>query len=212
MGLIQTLASLRKRRSEEVSWMNTDASQAQAAGGPDKSQPSADTEVARLTQALAESEEKAKSHWDQYLRSLAELDNVRKRAQRDIEQAHRFGLEKLVAELLPVRDSLELAVQAQAADVASLQQGQEATLQLLTRALEKLGVTLISPQGAPFDPVRHEAMLAQESAQPADSVLQVLQVGYELNGRVLRPARVIVAKPADAPAPPAGDAAPAEGA
>ena len=154
-------------------------------------------ELERLQQALIEADERAKSHWEQYVRAAAELDNVRKRAQRDIEAANRYGLEKFAAELLPVRDSLELAVQnAQRADVKSLREGQEATLQLLSRALEKLGVTVIDPLGEPFDPARHEAMLAQESctAEP-NSVLQVLQPGYELNGRVLRPARVIVAKP-----------------
>jgi molecular chaperone GrpE len=127
---------------------------------------------------------------------VAELDNVRKRAQRDIESANRYGLEKLAQELLPVRDSLELAVQnADRADPASLKSGQEATLALLTRALDKFGVTPIEPAGEPFDPGRHEAMLAQDSATAEpNSVLQVIQPGYELNGRLLRPARVIVAK------------------
>jgi molecular chaperone GrpE len=153
-------------------------------------------ELERLQQALSESEERAKSHWEQYLRALADLDNVRKRAQRDIESANRYGLEKLAQELLPVRDSLELAVQnAGRADVASLKSGQEATLALLAKALEKFGVRVIDPQGEPFDPERHEAMMAQESATAEpNSVLQVVQPGYELNGRLLRPARVIVAK------------------
>ena len=153
-------------------------------------------EVERLQQALADAEERAKSHWEQYLRAVAELDNVRKRAQRDIEAANRYGLEKFASELLPVKDSLELAVQnAGRADADSLRQGQEATLQLLSRALDKLGVTLIDPLGEPFDPERHEAMMAKESgtAEP-NSVLQVVQPGYELNGRLLRPARVIVSK------------------
>ena len=150
----------------------------------------------RLQQALSESEERAKSHWEQYLRAVAELDNVRKRAQRDIESANRYGLEKLAQELLPVKDSLELAVQnAPRQDPRSLQEGLEATLQLLDRALQKLGVAVIDPRGEPFDPARHEAMMTQESttAEP-NSVLQVVQPGYELNGRLLRPARVIVAK------------------
>jgi molecular chaperone GrpE len=153
-------------------------------------------ELERLQQALADSEERARSHWEQYLRAVAELDNVRKRVQRDIEAANRYGLEKFAAELLPVKDSLEQAVQsAPGADARSLREGQEATLQLLTRALEKLGVTVIDPQGEPFDPTRHEAMMAQESATAEpDSVLQVVQPGYELNGRLLRPARVIVAR------------------
>src|SRR3984957_5885954 len=154
-------------------------------------------ELERLQQALAESEERAKSHWAQYLRAVADLDNVRKRAAKDIEAANRYGLEKFAQELLPVRDSLELAVQTaeKAADVRSLKQGQDATLQLLVKALEKLGIVTINPVGEPFDPGRHEAMLAQPSntAEP-NSVLQVIQPGYELNGRLLRPARVIVSK------------------
>lgn len=155
-------------------------------------------EFDRLQQALAEAEDKARANWEQYLRAVAELDNVRKRAQRDIEAANRYGLEKFTGELLPVKDSLELAVQSAArpeADVESLKQGQEATLQLLAKALEKFGVTAVSPLGEPFDPGRHEAMLAQPSttAEP-NTVLQVVQTGYQLNGRLLRPARVIVAK------------------
>src|SRR5579872_5216595 len=112
-------------------------------------------ELERLQQALTESEERSRNHWEQYLRAVADLDNVRKRAQRDIEAANRYGLEKFAAELLPVQDSLQLAVQnAGKADVASLVQGQEATLKLLTRALEKIGVVLIDPLGEPFDPAR----------------------------------------------------------
>jgi molecular chaperone GrpE len=152
-------------------------------------------EVERLQQALADSEERARSHYEQYLRAAAELENVRKRAQRDIESATRYGLERFAAELLPVKDSLEAAVHSAAADARSLREGQQATLQLLSRALEKAGVKLIDPQGEPFDPARHEAMMAQESASAEpNSVLKVVQPGYELNGRLLRPARVIVSR------------------
>jgi len=153
-------------------------------------------ELERLQQALSESEERAKSHWEQYLRAVADLDNVRKRAQRDIESANRYGLEKIAQELLPVRDSLELAVQnAARSDVQHLVAGQQATLALLARALEKFGVRVIDPQGEPFDPEQHEAMMTQESATAEpNSILQVVQPGYELNGRLLRPARVIVAR------------------
>jgi len=167
------------------------------AGAPEQS-ASPLAELERLQQALTEAEERARSHWEQYLRAVAELDNVRKRAQRDIEAANRYGLEKFAAELLPVRDSLELAVQSAGqgeVDARSLKQGQEATLQLLAKALERLGVAPIDPVGEAFDPARHEAMLAQPSASARpDTVLQVVQTGYELNGRVIRPARVIVAK------------------
>ena len=151
-------------------------------------------DLERLTRALADSEERAKSHWEQYLRAVAELDNVRKRAQRDIEAANRYGLEKFAAELLPVSDSLELAVQ-NAGRGDGAREGLEATLKLLSRALERFGITSIDPLGEPFDPSRHEAMMTQESATAEpNSVLKVVQPGYELNGRLLRPARVIVAR------------------
>jgi molecular chaperone GrpE len=146
--------------------------------------------------ALAQAEAKAAENWSSYLRAVAELENVRKRAQRDVENARRYGVEKLATELLPVKDSLELGLEAGAnADAKTLLQGKEATLKLLSRALERFEVTEINPQGEPFDPQLHEAMAAQESgtAEP-DSVLQVVQKGYQLNGRLLRPARVIVAK------------------
>jgi len=153
-------------------------------------------QLERLQQELAQSEERSKNHWDQYLRAVAELDNVRKRAQRDIEAANRYGLEKFVLELLPVKDSLELAVEnAGRADSASVVAGQEATLQLLDKALKKQDVQTLDPLGEPFDPSRHEAMMAQASANAEpNSILKVVQPGYELNGRLLRPARVIIAK------------------
>ena len=169
-----------------------------AEGAEAAASASAPSELERLQQALAEAEERARSHWEQYLRAVAELDNVRKRAQRDIEAANRYGLEKFAAELLPVSDSLELAVQSADSpevDVRRLKQGQQATLQLLAKALERFGVTPINPVGQPFDPTRHEAMMAQEAADAKpNTVLQVVQPGYELNGRVIRPARVVVAK------------------
>ena len=134
---------------------------------------------------------------DQVLRVAAEQENIRKRAARDIEQAHRFALEKFAQELLPVRDSLELAVaNAGKADSASLVAGQEATLKLLARAFDRFSIVGVEPNGEPFDPQRHEAIAMRESnsAEP-QSVLEVVQRGYELNGRLLRPARVVVAKP-----------------
>ena len=164
-------------------------------GMPESASPPA-AELERLQQALTDAEERARGHWEQYLRAVAELDNVRKRAQRDIEAANRYGLEKFVLELLPVKDSLELAVEnAGRADSASLVAGQQATLQLLDKALKGQDVKTLDPLGEPFDPARHEAMMAQPStsAEP-NSILKVVQSGYELNGRLLRPARVIIAK------------------
>ncbi len=180
----------RERRGAEGAG-TPDEAPGEEAGGPL-------TELEQLREALTQAEQRVREQREQYLRAVAELDNVRKRAQRDIEAANRYGLEKFAAELLPVQDSLELAIQSadqREGDFSSLKQGQEATLKLLAKALEKLGVRPIRPLGEPFDPARHEAMLAQESATAApDTVLQVVQSGFELNGRLLRPARVIVAK------------------
>jgi molecular chaperone GrpE len=168
-----------------------------AAGPPDATAGSDATgaDVEALRAALAKAEEGLRTQHEQYLRSAAELDNVRKRAQRDIESAHRYALERFAAELLPVRDSLELGVRnAVQTDPQSVLAGQEATLKLLERAFEKFSIKQIEPSGQRFDPSLHEAVLMQEAPNAApNSVLQVVQSGYELNGRLLRPARVVVA-------------------
>jgi molecular chaperone GrpE len=155
-------------------------------------------EIENLRKAVAQAEENARAQRDLYLRAAAELDNVRKRAQRDIEQANRYAVEEFAAELLPVRDSLELALRNAAnADTETLLAGERATLKLLEHAFEKFSIKQLDPQGQPFDPNQHEAVLMQETdSAPPNSVLQVVQSGYELNGRLLRPARVIVAKAA----------------
>jgi molecular chaperone GrpE len=170
------------------------------ASTPGEAQPvngeSQDLELEQLQKALAEAQQEAGNHKDQYLRTVAEMDNVRKRAQRDVENASRYGLEKFAVELLPVLDSLQGAVSnAARADARSLVEGQEATLKLLVKAFERLNIRQINPTGEPFDPARHEAVMAQDSttAEP-NAVLQVVQPGFELGGRLLRPARVIVAR------------------
>lgn len=171
--------------------MTTTGAQPESA---DDLQPESD--VASLAAALADAEARAKAAQDQSLRMAAELDNVRKRAQRDIESANRYGLEKLAQELLPVRDSLDLAVEnAGKADAASLVEGQKATQRLLAKAFERLDIAELDPVGQPFDPAFHEAMMMQESATAEpNSVLAVVQRGFLLNGRLLRPARVIVSR------------------
>jgi molecular chaperone GrpE len=139
----------------------------------------------------------ARENWEKYLRAVAEIDNVRKRGQRDVENARKFGVERLVEAVLPVRDSIEAALaSAENVDVATLLEGERATLRLLDQALESAGVQEIDPQGEVFDPNKHEAMTVQPSADlPPDTVAMVIQKGYELNERLLRPARVIVAAP-----------------
>jgi molecular chaperone GrpE len=147
-----------------------------------------------LQAALAAAESRALESRDLYMRALAELENVRKRASRDIEQAHKFGLERIAHDLIAVKDSLELGLAA-TASAEALRDGTKATLQLLSKALEKAGLTEIIPQGEQFNPELHEAMVMQPSAEHVpNSITQVVQKGYQLNGRLLRPARVIVAK------------------
>jgi len=150
-------------------------------------------ELERLKSELVAAEERAKNHWEQYLRALAEVDNVRKRGAKDLESTRQFAVEKFAQDLIAVKDSLELGISnAPKADVASLIEGQNATLRLLAKAFEKAQIEEINPEGAAFNPEQHEAMMAQPSDAPANTVLAVIQRGYQLNGRLLRPARVVV--------------------
>jgi molecular chaperone GrpE len=156
--------------------------------------------ASEVTAALAAAEAKAEENRNSYLRALAELDNYRKRTDRELENARKFAIERFAQELVTVGDALEAGISAGAANPAALLQGAEATLRELYRAFEKAGIKVIDPAGQPFDPAWHEAMVAQESReQPPNVVLSVIQKGYSLNGRLLRPARVVVSKaPADA--------------
>ncbi len=153
-----------------------------------------------LDQALA----KADEHWKMYLSAHAEMENLRKRAEREIQNAHKFALERFFGELLPVRDSLEMGLEAATddVDVAKLREGVELTLKQLAAAMEKFGAREVDPLGARFDPSHHEAMamLPTDQAEP-NTVVQVLQKGYLLNDRLIRPAKVLVAQ---APVQPAG--------
>ena len=153
-------------------------------------------EVVDPEAALAAAEAKASESWDRYLRAAAELENVRKRAERDVEKAHKFALERFGKELLAVRDTLEMGLAAadENATVESLLEGKNATLKLLASIMQQFGIEQLDPAGEPFDPELHEAI----SVQPSDdvepgSVVTVVQKGYTLNGRLLRPAMVMVA-------------------
>ena len=134
---------------------------------------------------------------DKALRATAELENIRKRTSRDIENAHKYALERFVNELLPVIDSMELGINASqsAEDIESLREGMDLTLKKLFDCLEKFGVKAIDPAGEKFDPEWHEAVSMQElEGSDAGQVVTVMQKGYELNGRLVRPAMVVVAK------------------
>ena len=166
--------------------------------------PAADAQagVDATVDELSAARAKADEHWQAYLRAVAETENVRKRAARDVEAASRYAIERFAGELLEVRDSLELGIAAGAtADPARLVEGMEATLRLVNRAFEKSGISVLDPAGQPFNPEFHEAMVTQPSADQAPgTVLAVVQKGYVLNGRLLRPARVVIARAPDPPA------------
>jgi molecular chaperone GrpE len=154
-------------------------------------------EVSQLREALEAMRQEIERNRDEALRARAEMDNARKRAQRDVEAAHKFGIERLVEALVPVKDSLDLGLEAaqSASDIKTLQEGMALTQQMFQNALDKLGVTAVNPAGARFDPAQHQAMMMEVSTtvEPG-TVLRVLQQGYSLHERLIRPAMVIVAK------------------
>lgn len=156
-----------------------------------------------LTQLLEDARNKADDHWDQLMRARAEIDNLRKRNQRDLENAHKFALEKFSQDLLQVWDSLELghqAAQDENTDIEKLREGTELTLKLLSDVMERYGIEQIDPLNEPFNPEFHQAMSMQERDDVApNTVVAVVQKGYKLNGRLLRPAMVMVSKAPTAP-------------
>lgn len=167
------------------------------AGTPD---PYADetNEVARLRVQLAEAEAKAGASRDAHLRVLADLDNVRKRAEREIAASSKYGAERLLGQLLGIADSLDLGLAAAEkpdAHVSTLVEGMKLTRKQLTDVLEKNGVSVVDPAGQPFNPEYHEAVTMLESPDvPPNQVLSVMQKGYRLHERLLRPAMVVVAR------------------
>ena len=160
--------------------------------------------IQALEQRIQQAEQKAEDNWQQLLRVQAELANIRKRAERDVEQAHKYALERFCNELLPVVDNLERALDSagsveQSQDMLqALQEGVELTLRSFLDVLKKFQIEQIDPQGEPFNPSYHEAISIQISDELVpNSVMAVLQKGYSLNGRLVRPARVIVSKKAN---------------
>ena len=148
-----------------------------------------------LEDQLRKAEAAAREHQDAWLRAKAENENVRRRAQTDVANAHKYALEGFAAELLAVRDSLEAALATQNATPEALRSGVELTLRQLTSAFEKFAVREISPLGEKFDPHRHQGISMVESDAEPNTVVGVLQKGYALNDRVIRPAMVSIAKP-----------------
>lgn len=171
----------------------TEATAEPAQGDVESSEESDDLEA-----QLAAANARADENWDRLLRMQAEMDNLRKRNTREIENAHKFALDKIATELLGVRDSLENGIKAgqeDDADVAKLQEGSELILKQLTQTMEKFNIIEVNPEGEKFDPDLHQAMTMQEvpDTEP-NTVIAVLQKGYTLNDRLLRPALVMVSK------------------
>lgn len=157
-------------------------------------------DIGELEQKLTASEQKAHENWEKSVRAMAELDNVRRRAERDVANAHKYGNDKFIDALLPIIDSLEQALQAgdeegESSGVAAMKEGVGLTLKLFADVFEKFGVKQLCPLGEKFDPQVHEAisMVPMPDKEP-NTVIDVIQNGYLLNDRVVRPARVIIAK------------------
>ncbi|EGW55557.1 nucleotide exchange factor GrpE [Candidatus Endoriftia persephone] len=156
-----------------------------------------------LVRLLEDARSKADEHWDALVRARAEIENLRKRHERDLENAHKFALDRFTQDLLQVWDSLELghqAAQDENVDVARLREGTELTLKLLNDVMSKNQVEQIDPEGEAFNPEFHQAMSMQErDDMEPNTVVAVVQKGYSLNGRLLRPAMVIVSRAPSAP-------------
>ena len=157
-----------------------------------------DNEELSTEEQLAQAQETIKDYWDQIMRLRAEIENNRKRAERDVENAHKFALKNFVENLLPIIDSMEMGQVAAAADNAtldSIREGSGLTMNMLVQVLERNGLEQIDPLGQVFDPEKHQAisMVENEDAE-SNTIIEVMQKGYALNERLVRPAMVVVTK------------------
>ena len=147
-----------------------------------------------LEDMLKEAERKAQEHYDAWMYAKAEGENIRRRAVEDIGKAQKFAVERFSNEMLAVKDSLEAGLAVETATVESFKSGMELTLKQLVSVFEKFNISEINPVGEKLDPHKHQAIGMLDSDQPANTVVSVMQKGYALNDRVLRPAMVMVAK------------------
>lgn len=164
----------------------------------DESVEAASGDELSLQQELEDSQATVKDYWEQIMRLRADLDNYRKRAARDVENAHKYGLKGFIEELLPVVDSMEMGLNAASGEnvtLESIREGSELTMQMFVQVLEKQGLNQINPLGEKFDPEQHQAigMVDDETAE-SNTVVNVMQKGFSLNDRLVRPAMVMVAK------------------
>ena len=177
----------------------------EAASGQEAGKPEGDTGAARKAEAapgvdeqLRQAEQTAREHHESWLRAKAETENLRKRAQADIANAHKYAVENLAEALLPVRDSLEAALAIENVTLESLKSGVELTLRQLNAVFEKANLREINPVSEKFDPHRHQAMTMVSHEGEPNQVVSVMQKGYLLHERVIRPALVTVSKAKDA--------------
>jgi len=165
--------------------------------------PSQEQLIQELKKELVEAEQKAQENWDKAVRTLAEMENLKKRTQKELEDAHKYALTSFAKELLPVNDSLELGLQAAIGDseeVKKFREGSELTIKQFDTVFKKFNVITVDPLGQPFNAEQHQAVLMQEVEGAApNTVVSVFQKGYMLNGRLLRPAMVVVAKGPEKP-------------
>jgi len=148
-----------------------------------------------IAEQLKTAEKKAEENWELLLRTKAEMENLRRRTQKDLESAHKFALEKFVLELLPIMDSMELGLASENVDADALREGMRLTLNMLQNAFTKFKIDAVDPLEQKFDPELHQAMSMQPSDQlEPNTVMAVMQKGYTLNDRLVRPAMVMVSK------------------
>ena len=171
-------------------------------GGGGEADAAMEPDHAELSGMLEDARSKADEHWNQCLRLQADIENLTRRAERDVANAHKYALDRFAQDLLPVRDSLEMGLSASVqenTDPEKLREGVELTLQMMTGVLEKFGITEVNPENEAFNPDFHQAMSMQERDDVApNTVVTVVQKGYLLNERLIRPAMVIVSKAPDA--------------
>ena len=152
-----------------------------------------------LEAQLEDAQAKATENWENFLRAKAEMDNLRRRNIKDVENAHKYGIEKFVTELLPVIDGMGMGLATEDASAESLREGMELTMSMLEKMMEKLGIEEIDPINEKFDAAKHQAMSMQPNAEvEPKTVIAVMQKGYSLNERLIRPAMVMVSKAVEA--------------
>jgi len=156
------------------------------------------TPIEQLAEQLVTATRKAEENWDKFIRMQAEMENLRRRSEKELQNAHKYALEKFAKELLLVVDSLELGIQAASGDspeIAKLREGNELTLKQFRAVLEKFNIQPVDPLGQKFNPELHQAMAMEPSASAEpNTVVKVFQKGYVLNDRLLRPAMVVIAQ------------------